>query len=198
MAAIIVARSMRAIQMTEFGGPEVLQLVEIERPVPSEGEVLIRVSRAGLNFGDTHQRQNQYVGGAMLPMVPGSEVVGVREDTGETVIAFGGMGGYAGHAIAPSERTWPVPDGLGDDAAVALLVQGLTAWHLHRTAAQLREGESVVVGGAAGGTGSLTLQLAKLMGAGRVIGSASSEDKRAYVRDLGADAVLDSDPENLG
>src|SRR3954454_12963543 len=167
---------MRAVRIEEFGGPEVLQLVETERPEARDGEVLIRVARAGINFADTHQRQDQYVGGAALPFVPGSEVVGVREDTGDRVIAFCGTGGYAEYAVAPADRVWPIPDGIADEVAVALLVQGLTPWHLHRTAAQLRPGETVVVHSAAGGPGSLILQLAKPMGASKVIASASSEE----------------------
>ena len=189
---------MRAIRISEFGGPEVLQVVDLERPEPGDGEVLVRVNRAGINFADTHQRHNQYVAKAELPLVPGSEVAGVREDTGERVIALCGTGGYAEYALAPADRVWPIPDGVSDDTAVALLVQGLTAWHLHRTAAQVREGETVVVHSAAGGTGSLILQLAKPLGAGRVIASASSEDKRALTLRLGADAAVDSEPEGLG
>jgi NADPH2:quinone reductase len=189
---------MRAIQITEFGGPEVLQVVDLPVPEPAPGEVLIRVNRAGINFADTHQRHNEYVAKAQLPLVPGSEVAGTREDTGERVIALTGTGGYAEYASAPADRVWPIPDGVDDDTAVALLVQGLTAWHLHRTAAQLRAGESVVVHSAAGGTGSLILQLAKPMGAGRVIASASSDQKRTLARELGADAVVDSAPEGLG
>lgn len=188
---------MRAVRIEEFGGPEVLQVVDLPVPRPADGEVLIRVSRAGMNFADTHQRHDQYVAKATLPLVPGSEVVGVREDTGERVIALCGTGGYAEYATAPADRTWPVPDGVADDTAVALLVQGLTAWHLHRTAAQLRAGETVVVHGAAGGTGSLIVQLAGPMGAGRVIATASTEDKRALALELGADVAVDAQPEGL-
>jgi NADPH2:quinone reductase len=186
---------MKAIQITEFGGPEVLQVVELDVPAPREDEVLIRVTKIGVNFADTHQRHNQYVAKATLPLVPGSEVAGVREDTGERVIALTGTGGYAEYAIAPVDRVWPIPDGVSDETAIALLIQGLTAWHLHRTAAQLRPNETVVVHSAAGGTGSLTLQLAKPLGAGRTIASASTEEKRAM---LDADAVIDSAPEGLG
>jgi NADPH2:quinone reductase len=188
----------RAIQITKFGGPEVLELVDLPIPAPDAGEVLIEVARAGMNFADTHQRQDQYVGGAKLPMVPGSEIVGVRQDTGERVVAYCGFGGYAEFAVAPAERTWPVPHGVADDVAVALLIQGLTAWHLHRTAVQLRTGESVVVHGAAGGTGGLLLQLARPMGAGHVIATASSAEKRALAEELGADVAVDSEPEGLG
>ena len=183
--------------MDEFGGPEVLKVVEADRPEPADGEVLIRVSSAGLNFADTHQRHNQYVAEAQLPLIPGQEVVGFREDTGERVIAITGTGGYAEYAVARADRTWPVPDGVDDGTALGLLIQGMTAWHLHRTAAQLRAGDSVVVHGAAGGTGQMILQLARPMGAGRVIATASSEDKRAKALELGADVAVDSAPEGL-
>src|SRR6202167_6086626 len=98
---------MRAIQMTEFGGPEVLKLAELPTPVPGEGEVLIRVTRAGLNFADTHTRTNSYVQRATLPLVPGGEVAGVREDTGERVVALVGQGGYAQYAVAGEDRVFP-------------------------------------------------------------------------------------------
>jgi NADPH2:quinone reductase len=106
-------------------------------------------------------------------------------------------GGYAETAVADEQSIFPLPDGLGDHEALALLIQGLTAWHLYRTAAQVREGETVVVHSAAGGTGSLAVQLAKPMGAGRVIASASSPEKRDLVAQLGADAVIDSAPDDM-
>src|SRR5689334_16583074 len=136
---------MRAIQQAEFGGPEVLELVEIPVPEPAAGEVLIRVSRAGVNFADTHQREDGYVQKQTLPLIPGGEVAGVREDTGERVVALTGHGGYAEYAVAPADRTFPIPDGLDDGAALALLIQGLTAWHLFRTCARVAPGESVLV-----------------------------------------------------
>jgi NADPH:quinone reductase len=188
---------MRAIQMTEFGGPEVLQLTEMATPEPGPDEVLIRVTRAGLNFADTHTRTNSYVRKAELPLVPGGEVAGVREDTGERVVALIGSGGYAEFALAPIDRVFPIPDGLDDGAALAMIVQGTTAWHLYRTAAHVSEGESVVVHSAAGGVGSLAVQLARPMGAGRVIATASSEQKRSLAIELGADAALDAAPDGL-
>src|ERR1700728_799190 len=130
---------MRAIQMTEFGGPEVLKLAELPTPTPAGGEVLIKVSRAGLNFADTHTRTNSYVQKATLPMVPGGEVAGIREDTGERVVALVGSGGYAEYAIAPVDSVFPVPDRVDDGTALALIVQGATAWHLYRTAARVQE-----------------------------------------------------------
>jgi NADPH2:quinone reductase len=191
---------MRAIQQVEFGGPEVLELVEVPVPEPSEGQVLVRVSRAGLNFADTHQREDQYVARQSLPLIPGSEVAGVREDTGARVVALVGHGGYAEYALAPADRVFPIPDGLDDGTALALLLQGLTAWHLFRTCARIVPGDSVLVVSGAGGVGSLAVQLAKPLGAGRVIATASSEEKRALCLELGADAAIDgdaSDPELL-
>jgi NADPH2:quinone reductase len=188
---------MRAIQMTEFGGPEVLTLTELPQPQPGEGEVLIKVTRAGLNFADTHTRTNSYVRKATLPLVPGSEVAGVREDTGERVVALTGDGGYAEYAVAPRELVYPIPDELDDEAALAILIQGLTAWHLYRTAGRVGEGESVVVHSAAGGVGSLAVQLGRPFGAGRVIATASSADKRALALQMGADVAIDSAADGL-
>ncbi|MCW3063838.1 MAG: Alcohol dehydrogenase zinc-binding domain protein [Solirubrobacterales bacterium] len=188
---------MRAIQIDEFGGPEVLRLVEKEIPTAGAGEVLIQVSRAGLNFADTHTRTNSYLAKAELPLVPGAEVAGTREDTGERVVALVGSGGYAEYAVAPADRTFPVPDGVDDGTALALLLQGLTAWHLYQSVARVRPGESVVVIAGAGGVGSLAVQLGHPLGAGRVIATASSQEKRELTLELGADAALDPDPEGL-
>lgn len=188
---------MRAIQMTEFGGPEVLKLAELATPEPGPDETLIRVTRAGLNFADTHTRTNSYVRKATLPLVPGGEVAGVREDTGERVVALVGSGGYAEYAVAPKDHVFPIPDGLDDGTALAMIVQGTTAWHLYRTSARLSGGESVVVHGAAGGVGSIAVQLGHPMGAGRVIATASSEEKRALALELGADAAVDPVPDGL-
>jgi NADPH2:quinone reductase len=184
---------MRAIQQVEFGGPEVLELVEVPVPEPSEGQVLVRVSRAGLNFADTHQREDQYVARQSLPLIPGSEVAGAREDTGERVVALVGHGGYAEYALAPADRVFPIPDGLDDGTALALLLQGLTAWHLYQTCARITPGDSVLVVSGAGGVGSLAVQLAKPLGAGRVIATASSPEKRELCLSLGADAAIDGD-----
>ena len=188
---------MRAIQISEFGGPEVLRLVELPKPDPGPGDVLIKVTRAGLNFADTHTRTNSYVRPAELPLVPGSEVAGIREDTGERVVALVGDGGYAEWATAPGPLVHPIPDELDDATALAIVIQGLTAWHLYRTAAKVADGESVVVHSAAGGVGSLAVQLGRPLGAGRVIATASSAAKRELALELGADVAIDSDPEGL-
>jgi NADPH2:quinone reductase len=188
---------MKAVQIHEFGGPEVMGLADVPQPEPRPGQVLIRVTGAGINFADTHFRTDDYHVSAPLPYVPGGEVVGVREDSGERVLALCGNGGYAEFAVAPEPLTFPVPDGVEDGAALALLVQGVTAWHLLRSSARIRPGESVVVHAAAGGVGSLAVQLAKLEGARRVIATASTEEKRQLALELGADAAVDSSPDGL-
>jgi NADPH2:quinone reductase len=113
------------------------------------------------------------------------------------VVALLGGGGYAERAVAFPAATWAVPDAVSDGQALALVLQGTTAWHLLKTSAQLREGETVVVHAAAGGVGTLAIQLAKRWGAGRVIGVASSTEKRALATRLGADAVVDSGVDDL-
>jgi NADPH:quinone reductase len=186
----------RAIQIKEFGGPEVLQLVELPDPEPAAGFDVVDVTAAGVNYADTHATDNSYLQAQTLPQVPGSEVVGRTRD-GRRVAALVGSGGYAEKALAPSALSFDVPDGVSDGHAVALLVQGLTAWHLLRTCARLQPGESVVVHAAAGGVGTLAVQLAKAWGAGRVIGVASSPDKRELATSLGADVTVDAGADDM-
>ena len=187
---------MRAAQITEFGGPEVIEIVDLPTPEPGDGEVLVKVNRAGMNFADTHTRENSYVAKYELPVVLGGEVAGTV-DGRRVVSMLAGTGGYAEYAVAPASTTFDIPDGLDDGAALALLIQGLTAWHLYRTSARLAEGESVVVHAAAGGVGSLAVQLGRAFGAGRVIATASSEEKRKLALELGADAAVDVGAEDL-
>ncbi len=187
---------MRAIQITEFGGPEVLVSRELDDPEPPDGFVVLDVLAAGVNWADTHQAENSYLAAAELPLVPGGEVVGTTPD-GERVVALLNGGGYAERAVAHPSLMWEVPDGVTDAQALALVLQGASAWHLLRTSAQLREGESVAVFAAAGGVGTIAVQLAKRFGAGRVIGLASSEEKRDLAKRLGADATVDSRAKDL-
>ncbi|HEX6652781.1 MAG TPA: NADPH:quinone oxidoreductase family protein [Thermoleophilaceae bacterium] len=187
---------MRCVQIEEFGGPDVLQVADLPKPEPGEGEVLIEVSRAGINFADTHQRENSYLARYEVPLVLGGEVAGTTPD-GRRVVALVGSGGYAEYAVANEAAVFPIPDGVDDAVALALIVQGLTAWHLFKTSAKLAEGESVVVISGAGGVGNLALQLAKPFGAGRVIATASTEEKRAKTLELGADAAVDPAEEDL-
>jgi NADPH:quinone reductase len=184
------------VQIQEFGGPEVLQVVDLPKPEPGDGQVLIEVSRAGMNFADTHQRENTYLARYETPLVLGGEVAGRTED-GRRVVAMVPSGGYAEYAVAPEASVFPIPDGVDDGAALALLIQGLTAWHLYRTSAKLAEGESVVVISGAGGVGSLAVQLGRPFGAGRVIATASTEEKRAFTLSLGADAAVDPAVDDL-
>jgi NADPH2:quinone reductase len=187
---------MRAVQIDEFGGPDVLQVVDLPRPEPGDGEVLIEVSRAGINFADTHQRENSYLSRYEVPLVLGGEVAGTTPD-GQRVVALLRSGGYAEYAVAHQATVFPIPDGVDDGTALALIIQGLTAWHLFRTSAKLQQGESVVVISGAGGVGSLAVQLAKPFGAGRVIATASTEEKRAKAVELGADTAVDPAEEDL-
>jgi NADPH2:quinone reductase len=187
---------MKAIQIEEFGGPEVLRAVEVPDPEPAEGEVLVEVTRSGINFADTHATRNDYLAEQSLPLVPGAEIAGRTAD-GRRVASILPTGGYAEKAVAPENWLVPVPDEVDDDRAAALLLQGLTAMALvGPRGARLEPGETVVVEAAAGGTGSLAVQLAKRGGA-RVVGLASSEEKRQLVERLGADATVDSRASDL-
>jgi NADPH2:quinone reductase len=153
------------------------------------------VTSCGVNFADTHQRENVYLAKFGLPLIPGGEVAGVVE--GRRVLALTGQGGYAEYVVAKPENTFAIPDGVEDGTALALLVQGLTAWHLYRTCARIQPGDSVLVISASGGVGNLALQLAKPFGAGRVIATASSEEKRERALALGADAAIDTAVDDL-
>ena len=187
---------MRAVQITEFGGPEVLTLTDLPDPTASEGLVVMDVTSAGVNYADTHQVEDSYLSKTQLPLVPGSEVIGRLPD-GTRVAAFSMSGGYAEKALVSPAAAFPLPDGVSDGQALSLMVQGLTAWHLLRTSTHLAKGESVVVHAAAGGVGTLAVQLAKAWGAGHVIGVASSQDKRDLATSLGADATVDAGAPDL-
>ena len=187
---------MRAVQITEFGGPEVLTLTDLADPVAGGGFEVLTVDSAGVNFADTHQVEDSYLSSTTLPLIPGSEVVGRLPD-GTRVAAFAIAGGYAEKALVHPAMTFPLPDAVSDGQALALMVQGLTAWHLLRTSTHLAPGESVVVHAAAGGVGTLAVQLAKAWGAGTVIGVASSPEKRQLATDLGADVTVDAGEADL-
>jgi NADPH2:quinone reductase len=186
---------MRAIQIKEFGGPELLEPVELPDPEPGEGEVLVEVARCGVNFADTHATRNDYLAEQALPLVPGAEISG-RTPDGSRVAAIVASGGYAAQAAVPEAMLIPVPDEVDDDRAAGLLLQGLTAMALVRRCARIEPGETLLVEAAAGGTGSLAVQLGKRAGA-KVIGLASSAEKRELVERLGADATVDSRSEDL-
>jgi NADPH2:quinone reductase len=186
---------MRAIQVTQFGGPEVLVPTELDPPVAGPDQLLVEVSAAGVNFADTHRTDGSYRGGVTLPFVPGVEIVG--RTNGRRILSpiFETGGGYAEYAVAPAHRAVDVPDEVSDGQALALLIQGLTAWHVLKNSARLSPGETVLVNAAAGGVGSLAVQLAKHFGAGQVIATASTGAKRELAIDLGADVAVDNNPD---
>ena len=186
---------MKAIQLQEFGGADAFEYVDLEDPTPGEGEVLIEVTRSGVNFADTHSTRNDYLAEQQLPLVPGAEVAG-RTPDGRRVAALVGNGGYAEKVVVPEALTIPVPDEVDDEQAAGALLQGLTAMALVKRCARIEPGETIAIEAAAGGTGTLAVQIAKAAGA-KVIGLASSAAKRQLVEDLGADATVDSQSEDL-
>ena len=186
---------MKAIQITEFGGPEKMALIDIADPVAGVGEVLLDVLRIGINYADTHQVENSYLSAQTLPLIPGIEVVG-RTPDGQRVLALVSSGGYAQKATANKGAIIPIPDAVSDEDALCMLVQGSTAWHILKTMAHQKPGESVVIHAAAGGVGVIAIQLAKVWGA-KVIAVASSQEKRELALSLGADVVVDANDPDL-
>jgi NADPH2:quinone reductase len=186
---------MKAIQLQEFGGADAFEYVELEDPTPGEGEVLVEVARSGVNFADTHSTRNDYLAEQQLPLVPGAEIVGRTAD-GTRVVALVGTGGYAEKVLVPESQLIPVPDEVDDEQAAGALLQGLTAMALVKRCARIEAGETILIEAAAGGTGTLAVQIAKAQGA-KVIGMASSAEKRELVEGLGADATVDSQADDL-
>jgi NADPH:quinone reductase len=189
---------MKAIRIHETGGPEVMHLEDVESPTPAQGEILIKVAAAGVNYADLAQRQGAYLTRTRTPMTLGVEVAGTvaahgpgvsAPPVGTRVIAFV-QGGYAEYAIASASTVIPIPENLDFTHAAAFAVQGLTAYQTLHESGRLQPGESVLVQAAAGGVGTLAVQLARLMGAGTVVGTASNEQKLDLVRRLGADAAI--------
>ena len=187
---------MRAIHLTEFGGPEKLVVSERPDPVAGDGEEVLQVLAAGINYADTHQTEDSYLAKQTLPLIPGSEVV-VRGADGNRLLGMVSGGGYAERIAVNPRHLFPIPDVVGDSDALTTLVQGATAWHLLRTSAHLAPGETVVVHAGAGGVGTIAIQLAKKWGAGRIIATASTPEKRALALELGADVAIDSQVDDL-
>lgn len=193
---------MKAIVVHEPGEPEVLRFEEVETPEPREGQVLIEVYVAGVNYADIGMRRGMMGGphAMELPYTPGFEVAGTVAavgagvngfERGDRVAAVLPAGGYTEYAVADEGSLVKLPEGVDFASSSALLVQGITAYGILHDSARIQEGESVLVQAAAGGVGSLTIQLARLAGAGIVIGTAGNEEKRELVRDLGADIAVD-------
>ncbi|MCO6010306.1 quinone oxidoreductase [Actinoallomurus purpureus] len=187
---------MRAILVTEHGGPEALTLADVDDPRPGPGEVVVETAAAGVNFRDVYEREGTYP--MELPAVPGAEGAGrvtavgdgvtdVR--VGDVVASAGLRGAYAERAVVPAGQTVPVPDGVSPELAAAVLLQGLTAHYLTHSTYEIKPGDTALVHAAAGGMGLLLTQMIKLRG-GRVIGTVSTDAKEKLARDAGADEVL--------
>jgi NADPH2:quinone reductase len=187
---------MHAIRVSRTGDPSVLEYVSVEKPVPGNGEALVRIEAAGVNYIDVYHRTGLYK--LPLPLTPGSEGAGVVEAVGPDVEGLKGgdrvayamhLGAYAEHAVVPAWRLVPVPRAIESRTAAALMLQGMTAHYLVNSVYALKAGDAVLVHAAAGGVGGLLVQMAKAKGA-RVFGTASPS-KLHLVRELGADAVID-------
>ena len=195
---------MKAIRVHQRGGLDAMNIEEVMRPTPGNGQVLIKVAAAGVNFADIGQRDGNYQNLAPLPLTLGFEAAGVIEEVGADVstVSKGTRvvslvdGGYAEYAVADAALVIPLPDEVSFAAAVAVPVQGQTAYLALEKAARLQQGERVLIHSAAGGVGTLAIQLAKLMGANMVIGTTTSADKEAFIRAQGADAVVRTHEKN--
>jgi NADPH2:quinone reductase len=187
---------MNAIQIQSTGGPEVLQLAELEIPVPGPGQVLIRVEAIGVNFIEIYFRKGTYK--ATLPLIPGSEAAGTVEDLGSGVTGFkpgdlvasvGVLGSYAEYALVPASQLVKVPDGLTPEQAAAAMLQGMTAHYLATSTYPLKAGDTALVHAGAGGVGLLLTQMASRIGA-RVITTVSTKEKAELSREAGAAEVI--------
>ena len=190
---------MRAWRVHSLGDPaEVMSLDEVDQPTAGDGQLLVKVRAAGLNFPDVLMTLGQYQEKPPLPFTPGSEICGEIVGTGQRVLGSvaGGPGGYAEYALMDADAAWPVPDGLSDEKAAALYITYQTGYvGLHRRA-NLQAGEWLLVHAGAGGVGSAAIQLGKAAGA-KVIGTAGGEHKVQVCRDLGADHAIDYTAEDF-
>ncbi len=187
---------MKAIRVHEYGGPEVLRYEEVAVPEPGPGEVRVKIEAVGVNFIDIYHRTGLYPN--PLPFTPGIEGAGTVEaiGVGVTEVRLGdrvayalSLGAYAERAVVPAWRLVPIPEGVDAQVAAAAMVQGLTAHYLTHSTYPLQPGDTALVHAAAGGTGSLIVQMAKLRGA-RVIGTVSTEEKARRAKEVGADYVI--------
>jgi NADPH:quinone reductase len=187
---------MKAIRVSQTGGTEVLQYVDIETPAPGPGEALVRMQAIGVNFIDVYHRTGLYQ--LPLPLTPGSEGAGVIDAVGDGVdvvkvgdrVAFAGVrGAYAEYAIVPADKLVPLPDSIDAKTAAAAMLQGMTAHYLATSVHAIGRGENVLIHAAAGGVGALLVQMAKMRGA-RVFGTASTKHLD-IAREAGCDVVVD-------
>ncbi len=190
---------MKAIQVNELGGPEVLTRTEVPQAEPGPGQVLVEIEAAGINFIDIYHRTGLYP--MRLPLIPGAEgagrvvAVGPEVDpdlVGQQVVSTDLQGAYAQYALAPAERVVPVPPTVSAEVAAAVLLQGMTAHYLAYDSYPVQPGDTVLVHAAAGGVGLLLTQIVTRLG-GRVIGTVSTPEKEKLARDAGAEHVIGYD-----
>ncbi|WP_409305204.1 zinc-binding alcohol dehydrogenase family protein [Peribacillus sp. SCS-155] len=190
---------MKAIQFTEYGGPEVLNQVNVDVPVPTGHDVLVEIHAVGVNYADTARREGEYVVPTPLPFIPGAEIAGIVTQVGEKVtrvkpgtriVSLIESGGYSEYALANEFSVIPLPDQVDFHKAVSIPLQGLSAYHVLKTMGRLQPEETVLVHAAAGGVGLIAVQLAKIFGAGKVIATASSQDKLDLAASMGADVLI--------
>jgi NADPH2:quinone reductase len=187
---------MKAIQVSQTGGPEVMTLIDLPIPQPKPNEAVVQIKAAGVNFIDVYFREGRYP--APLPFVNGQEAAGVvtsigaevkNVKVGDRVAYTGALGSYAEYASVAADRLIKIPDQLDFEPAAAAMLQGMTAHYLSHSTYPIKRGETALIHAAAGGVGLLLVQMCKLLGA-RVIGTAGSEEKAALARDAGADDVI--------
>jgi NADPH2:quinone reductase len=186
---------MKHIRVHAYGDPQVMRLEDTAIPTPGPLDVRVRIEAAGLNYIDTYQRSGQYK--VPLPFTPGMEAAGVVDAVGAAVtlfqvgdrVAYAFVpGAYAEYALVPAEKLVPIPEGVSSDVAAALMLQGMTAHYLSHSTYPIQPGDTVVIHAAAGATGQLLVQMAKLRGA-RIIATASTAERAEIAKRLGADAV---------
>lgn len=195
-----MTKTMKQVQINQYGTPDVLKLVEAEMPQPKAGEILVKVNAIGVNFSDILRRKNTYFMPTPLPFVLGTEAVGVIEPVGQgveepytigarvlAVLPYGG--GYATYVNAIAQYCVPLPPTIDDKAATAIFVQGCTAQLMVSEYAKDLRGKTVLINAAAGGVGSILVQLAKLNGA-KVIAASSSDEKLKVAKANGADELI--------
>lgn len=189
---------MKALLSTKIGPPEALEYTDAPDPVAGEGEVVIAVKAAGVNFPDALIIEDKYQFKPERPFSPGGEVAGVVEsvgpgvtnvNVGQRVIGSSGWGGYAEKIKLPAQRIMPIPDSMPFDEASAFILTYGTSYYGLKDRGQLKEGETLLILGAAGGVGVAAIELGKAMGA-RVIGAVSSAEKAAFAREAGADGTV--------
>ena len=187
---------MKAIQIHQTGGPEVLTLVDLPAPVPGAGQVSIKIAAIGVNFIEIYFREGRYK--APLPLIPGSEAAGIVEAVGDGVTGFAVgdhvassavIGSYAEYALVPASQLVHVPAELDLKLAAAVILQGMTAHYLSYSTYPLKAGDTALIHAAAGGTGQLLVQMAHAKGA-RVLATVSTEAKAELARSAGADEVI--------